>query len=58
MKKFLKTKEDYNCYVRLLGMGGYCILSKPPKKYPCVAIHNSGSWITFVYLDDFNNEND
>lgn len=55
MKKLLKTKEDYTCYVQLLRMGGYCILSKPPKKYPCVAIFNS-SWMTFVYLDDFNNE--
>lgn len=57
MKKTLKTVKDYTCYVQGLRMGGYCILSKPPKKYPCVAIRN-GSWITFVYLDDFNNEKD
>ena len=56
MKKLFKTKEDYTCYVRGLRMGGYSILSKTPKKYPCVAIHNDGSWITFVYLDDFNDE--
>lgn len=55
MKKLLKTKEDYSRYVQVLRLGGYCILSKPPKKYPCVAMRG-GSWITFVYLDDFDDE--
>jgi hypothetical protein len=57
MKKLLKTKEDYSRYVQLLRLGGYCILSEPPKKYPCVAIYKA-SWMIFVYLDDFNNEKD
>lgn len=56
MKTLLKTVEDYMTYVRGIEMNGGVILSKPPKHYPCVAIRNNGSWITFVYLDDFSNE--
>lgn len=58
MKTLLKTVKDYRTYVRGIEMAGGVILSNPPKHYPCVAIHNNGSWITFVYLDDFSNEND